>query len=71
MSPTAATTLVRRLPRTTLVVGKGGVGKTTAAAALALEASRAIGRTLVVTTDPARALPTVLDHQVGPDAAPL
>ncbi|MGH7638885.1 MAG: ArsA family ATPase [Gemmatimonadaceae bacterium] len=71
MSPTAATTLVRRLPRTTLVVGKGGVGKTTAAAALALESSRAIGRTLVVTTDPARALPTVLDHPVGADAAPL
>ena len=71
MSPRAATTLVRRLPRTTLVVGKGGVGKTTAAAALALQASRAIGRTLVVTTDPARALPAVLDHPVGADATPV
>jgi arsenite-transporting ATPase len=61
--------LVRRLPRVTLIVGKGGVGKTTAAAALALEASRSIGRTLVLTTDPARALPTVLDCPVDPEAA--
>lgn len=45
------------------------MGKTTAAAALALESSRSIGRTLVLTTDPARALPTVLGHPVGPDAA--
>lgn len=60
--------LVRRLPRITLVVGKGGVGKTTAAAALALEASRSIGRTLVLTTDPARALPAVLDQPVGSEA---
>jgi arsenite-transporting ATPase len=66
---TTATTLVRRLPRTTLVVGKGGVGKTTAAAALALESSRSVGRTLVITTDPARALPTVLGHPVGSEAS--
>ena len=73
MTQSAATTLVRRLPRTTLVVGKGGVGKTTAAAALALEASRTItqGRTLVLTSDPARALPAVLDQDVGADAAPV
>ena len=58
--------LVDRLPRTTLVVGKGGVGKTTCAAALAMQAS-ARERTLVLSTDPARALPTVLDQPVGSD----
>lgn len=67
----AAGALVARLPRTTLVVGKGGVGKTTAAAALALHASRHGARTLVVTTDPARALPDVLAHPVGTEAAPV
>jgi arsenite-transporting ATPase len=66
----AAAALVRVLPRATLVVGKGGVGKTTCAAALALESSRAHS-TLVVTTDPARALPTVLDHEVGAEPTPL
>jgi len=45
------------------------VGKTTAAAALALESSRSIGRTLVITSDPARALPTVLGHPVGSEAS--
>lgn len=62
----AADALVDRLPRTALVVGKGGVGKTTCAAALALRASVRVGPTLVVSTDPARALPTVLDQPVEP-----
>lgn len=70
MSERAAASLARALPRTTLVVGKGGVGKTTCAAALGLELSRR-HRTLVVTTDPARALPTVLGVDVGSDAAPV
>lgn len=67
----AADALVGRLPRTTLVVGKGGVGKTTCAAALALRAS-AVAPTLVLSTDPARALPEVLDAPVGsgPTAVP-
>jgi len=47
------------LPPITLVVGKGGVGKTTCAAALALHASRN-GKTLLVSTDPAQAIPLVL-----------
>lgn len=67
----AADALVERLPRVTLVVGKGGVGKTTAAAALALHASRRSGKTLLLSTDPARALPSVLDQPVGSDATPM
>ena len=59
----AADALVARLPRTTLVVGKGGVGKTTCAAALAFRAS-AYHETLLLSTDPARALPSVLEQAV-------
>ena len=61
---TAAEALVASLPRVSLVVGKGGVGKTTCSAALALAASEA-HRTLVLTTDPARALPAVLQAEAG------
>ncbi|HMC54677.1 MAG TPA: ArsA family ATPase [Gemmatimonadaceae bacterium] len=70
MTSRAAAALVRALPRTALVVGKGGVGKTTCAAALALESSRA-HETLVITTDPARALPTVLQQDVGAEPVPV
>ena len=65
----SADALVRQLPRVILVLGKGGVGKTTTAAAIALHSSRSVGRTLLVTTDPARALPAVLDAAVQSDAA--
>ena len=67
----AADALVERLPRTTLVLGKGGVGKTTCASALAICAARRIGPTLVLSTDPARALPTVLDHDVESAPTPV
>ena len=50
----------------TIVAGKGGVGKTTVAAALALEAARA-HRTLVVSTDPAPSLADALGQDI-PDA---
>lgn len=46
--------------RVLLVVGKGGVGKTTLAAATALAAARDGLRTLVVSTDPAHSLTDVL-----------
>lgn len=67
---TAAEALVASLPRVSLVVGKGGVGKTTCSAALALAASEA-HRTLVLTTDPARALPVVLQTEAGAEATPV
>jgi arsenite-transporting ATPase len=48
------------------VGGKGGVGKTTTAAALAVAASARGRRTLVVSTDPAHSLGDALDCRVGP-----
>ena len=47
-------------PRIAICVGSGGVGKTTVAAALALEAARRGRRTLVITIDPARRLADAL-----------
>ena len=46
--------------RVLLVAGKGGVGKTTLAAATAIAAARDGARTLVVSTDPAHSLTDVL-----------
>lgn len=65
-TPVAA--LLDTLPATTFVVGKGGVGKTTCAAALALEFAARGDDTLVVSTDPAAALGLVLGAAVGPDS---
>ena len=47
--------------------GKGGVGKTTCAAATALGRAREDGPTLVVSTDPAHSLSDVFDAPVGPE----
>jgi arsenite-transporting ATPase len=47
--------------------GKGGVGKTTCAAATALKRARDDGPTLVVSTDPAHSLSDVFDADVGPE----
>ncbi|HUQ82608.1 MAG TPA: ArsA family ATPase [Gemmatimonadaceae bacterium] len=52
--------LLASLPAWTLVGGKGGVGKTTCAAALALRSANKGLRTLVLSTDPAGALADVL-----------
>ena len=52
---------VAAAPRVVLVTGKGGVGKTTTAAALAVESARGGARTLVMSTDVAHSLGDALD----------
>jgi arsenite-transporting ATPase len=51
--------------RVILFTGKGGVGKTSVAAATALSCARAGHRTLVMSTDPAHSLGDSLDVQLG------
>jgi len=63
--------LLDRLPRATLVVGKGGVGKTTFAAAIAAAFARRGGRTLLISTDPAAALASVIGAPVAATASPV
>jgi arsenite/tail-anchored protein-transporting ATPase len=52
-------------PRTILYTGKGGVGKTSVAAATARRCAAAGARTLVLSTDPAHSLADVLEAEVG------
>ncbi len=52
--------------RTILYTGKGGVGKTSVAAATALEAARSGKKVLVMSTDPAHSLSDAFDAPVGP-----
>src|ERR671934_634352 len=54
--------------RVLLFTGKGGVGKTTIAAATAVRASRAGHRTLVMSTDPAHSLADSFDVELASDA---
>lgn len=62
-----------RLPRYRFVGGKGGVGKTTCAAAIAVAAASDGQRTLVISTDPAPSLGDALNRPLGaaPRAVPL
>jgi arsenite/tail-anchored protein-transporting ATPase len=53
--------------RILLFTGKGGVGKTTVAAATAVRAARSGGRTLVMSTDPAHSLADAFDVPLGSD----
>src|SRR6266568_4699496 len=53
--------------RILLFTGKGGVGKTTVAAATALRAARAGQRVLVMSTDPAHSLADSFDLEIGSD----
>jgi arsenite-transporting ATPase len=57
--------------RIILFTGKGGVGKTTVAAATALRAAELGHKTLVMSTDPAHSLADALDHPVGPEPAEI
>jgi arsenite-transporting ATPase len=56
--------LLASLPSWTLVGGKGGVGKSTCAAALAHRSACAGARTLLLSTDPAGALADVLGFEI-------
>ncbi len=51
--------------------GKGGVGKTTCAAAMALAASRAGRRVLLVSTDPAHSTSDIFERKIGADPTEL
>jgi arsenite/tail-anchored protein-transporting ATPase len=53
--------------RTILYTGKGGVGKTSVAAATALMAARSGRKVLVMSTDPAHSLSDAFDAEVGPE----
>lgn len=53
--------------RILLFTGKGGVGKTTCAAATALKAAEMGYRTLVLSSDPAHSLADALDCKLGPE----
>ena len=63
--------LTALLPPVTLVVGKGGVGKTTIAAAVANQFADSGARTLVVSTDPAATLFAALGRPVERTAHPV
>ena len=56
-------------PRLILHTGKGGVGKTSVAAATARRCAAAGHRTLLVSTDPAHSVADALEVPVGPDPA--
>ncbi len=53
--------------RIILYTGKGGVGKTSVAAATALKAARSGKKVLVMSTDPAHSLADAFDVHIGPD----
>jgi arsenite/tail-anchored protein-transporting ATPase len=57
--------------RILLFTGKGGVGKTTCAAATAVRAAELGYRTLVLSSDPAHSLADALDLPLGPEPAPV
>ena len=55
------------MKRIILYTGKGGVGKTTAAAATALLSAKRGHKTLVISTDPAHSLRDSFDIDIGPE----
>lgn len=60
-----------RGPRIILCTGKGGVGKTSVAAATALKGAAAGLRTVVLSTDPAHSLADILQTELGPEPTPV
>ncbi|PJJ56059.1 arsenite-transporting ATPase [Mumia flava] len=63
------TPAVETVPRIVVFTGKGGVGKTTSAAAVAVASARRGRRTLVLSTDAAHSLADTLDVAAGPEPA--
>ena len=63
--------LLSSLPRWTLVGGKGGVGKTTCAAALAERWAATGHDTLLLSTDPARSLADAIGCELGAEPRPV
>jgi arsenite-transporting ATPase len=55
----------------TIVAGKGGVGKTTVACAIAIDSADRGHRTLLVSTDPAPSIADALGQTIGDDAVPV
>jgi arsenite-transporting ATPase len=58
-------------PRTILYTGKGGVGKTSVAAATARRCAAAGQRTIVLSTDPAHSLADALEIELGAEPTPV
>lgn len=58
-------------PRTILYTGKGGVGKTSVAAATARRCAERGLRTVVMSTDPAHSLSDSLGHELGPEPSEI
>jgi arsenite-transporting ATPase len=59
------------IPSLTIVGGKGGVGKTTASCALAIQSADAGSETLLVSTDPAPSIADALGLDVGDEPTPI
>lgn len=59
------------MSRILLFTGKGGVGKTTIAAATAICAAKQGYKTIVISTDSAHSLSDSLDHPLGPEPVPI
>ncbi|RIK11146.1 MAG: arsenic-transporting ATPase [Acidobacteria bacterium] len=57
--------------RSLVFTGKGGVGKTTLAAATGVRASKLGYRTLVISTDPAHSLADAFDLEIGHEVTPI
>ena len=70
MPATVADRVSNGVPRTILYTGKGGVGKTSVAAASARRAAASGLRTVVLSTDPAHSLSDALELELGADPTP-